>query len=988
MQSVTVKPITEDIKWGPIGKAVYERTYSRTKADGSKETWYETVNRVVDGNLGLVDKKFWKRGERTELINLIKKFKVLPAGRHLWVSGVEGRQFLFNCFAPETPIHTIEGIKPIGSLAGRSLKILSLNGVYRKAEIKAFGKQRLFEVIFSDGTSIFATKNHRWIVNKRINPITTDKLIGHDVPFQTKAKGGMANSKSYIQGVMHGFVFGDGSRQKKTANLLAFGAAAGSIGEIFESQGYTVTQPNYCDRYVGKLPVSWKDLPTSEQIEDTHYLYGFIAGFIAADGHADKKGSVTLYQSDKSVLEFIRDRAPLVGLLTSQKIKTHRKTSPFDGSDKPLYALTFRRFSINPEIFINPIHIENWKKAPKINPRALRVVDVKKTSRYETVYCAVESKTETMVVGQGLLTKNCHVAGWREKLSDHYSFVFDELMKGGGVGANYSDRFIRRYPPIKSSLEVHFVCDPCHKDYNSRGGRPGIKDICSDEYHHEWAGCIPIEDSREGWVDCLVRVIDAFFDKTINTLVFDVSRIRPYGAPIKGFGGTASGPAALMKMALGIAALLNARTGQRLGSLDHMLMDHMIAQCVVAGNVRRSARMSIKHWKDPDIFEFITCKTDEVRVAHWTTNISVEIDNAFFRAFKKKDPHALKVYEACVDGMYAASEPGFWNSSLSQHGEVEEVVSTNPCGEICALPFENCNLGHINLAEYHDDQEGALKAFKLMTRFLIRGTFGDIGSPWQQEVVKRNRRIGVGFFGFQDWLCLQGIKYSECHEKPKIRATLRKFYNAVKEESMDYAHQLRIPSPIKVTTLAPTGSIAKLAGTSEGAQAILASYFELRIRHQIGSEALLKAVMEGHEIENCINEQEAVNTQIIKYVCKHPLMEKVAAIGLDVDELVEGQTDISLYDTLSVQAMLQSVWADNSISLTANLTPATTKKELYHTLIKFLPRLKGTTISIGAGDRPQPPYTAITREDYDAYHGAKLMRQGIRECDGNSCPIK
>ena len=95
MQSVKTRPSTSNIKWGPIGKDVYERTYSRRKPDGSMETWDETVERVVDGNLSLVDKKFWKRNERAQLIDLIRNFKVLPAGRHLWVSGVEGRQFLF-----------------------------------------------------------------------------------------------------------------------------------------------------------------------------------------------------------------------------------------------------------------------------------------------------------------------------------------------------------------------------------------------------------------------------------------------------------------------------------------------------------------------------------------------------------------------------------------------------------------------------------------------------------------------------------------------------------------------------------------------------------------------------------------------------------------------------------------------------------------------------------------------------------------------------
>jgi hypothetical protein len=63
---------------------------------------------------------------------------------------------------------------------------------------------------------------------------------------------------------------------------------------------------------------------------------------------------------------------------------------------------------------------------------------------------------------------------------------------------------------------------------------------------------------------------------------------------------------------------------RQLSALDAMDIDHAIARCVVAGNVRRSARMSIKHWLDPDILDFIGCKADTG--AHWSTNISVEVD--------------------------------------------------------------------------------------------------------------------------------------------------------------------------------------------------------------------------------------------------------------------------------------------------------------------------------------------------------------------------
>jgi adenosylcobalamin-dependent ribonucleoside-triphosphate reductase len=87
------------VKWGPIGEPVYKRSYSRVKEDGSKETYPETVVRAVDGNIGLVDKKFIEEGEREKLIELLLEFAAIPAGRHLYASGVKGRQFLFNCHA-------------------------------------------------------------------------------------------------------------------------------------------------------------------------------------------------------------------------------------------------------------------------------------------------------------------------------------------------------------------------------------------------------------------------------------------------------------------------------------------------------------------------------------------------------------------------------------------------------------------------------------------------------------------------------------------------------------------------------------------------------------------------------------------------------------------------------------------------------------------------------------------------------------------------
>ncbi|MFE2098933.1 hypothetical protein [Streptomyces sp. NPDC059468] len=75
----------------------------------------------------------------------------------------------------------------------------------------------------------------------------------------------------------------------------------------------------------------------------------------------------------------------------------------------------------------------------------------------------------------------------------------------------------------------------------------------------------------------------------------------------------------------------------------------------------------------------------------------------------------------------------------------------------------------------------------------------------------------------------------------------------VREEAREYAFQLRVPEPVQVTTVAPTGSIAKLPGVSEGIHPIYARFFKRRVRFSMPDPAQAKtvedAVLQGYEVE-------------------------------------------------------------------------------------------------------------------------------------------
>lgn len=612
---------------------------------------------------------------------------------------------------------------------------------------------------------------------------------------------------------------------------------------------------------------------------------------------------------------------------------------------------------------------------------------------------------------------NCHVSGWTDRPSDHFEFTFLRLMEGGGVGANYSNRLLDGYSVVEGwdpfehvefgvyPYEVHIVCDPDHPDYQK------MKDVglLSTEYVGDWSGAFEVEDSREGWASALVDLIDTYYRDAQNQYrVFDVSRVRAEGARLKTFGGRASGPMPLAAMLREVAAVLNGCIGQKLDGISAMRIDHAIAKCVVSGGNRRSARMSMMHWSDPQIFEFIRIKQETGE--HWTTNISVEVDDEFWRFatgepnngayYPATSPYGLAndVLDAIAEGMLNNGEPGFWNSSLSNEGEPNAVVCTNPCGEIALEPWENCNLGHVNLAAFVNPSGNTNYAelewaHELMTRFLIRATYGDVNDPKQAEKLARNRRIGVGHLGVASYLALTGRKYSEAGDDYWFTGMLDGLADTVDKAAREYAHALRIPVPVKTRTVAPTGTIAKMPGVSEGIHPIFSKYFIRRIRFSTVDPDQVKTLAEyeaaGYGVED---DQYALMTKVVSLPTKDSLMAQVERIyGEDrAEEIVESAADLTLDDMLRFQRMYQTYWADNAVSYTVNIDPNEyTAEDLTRAIQEYGPALKGATV-FPEMSMPQSPYERISKADYALYeYWQQQVADGVDEaCANGACPIK
>ena len=209
----------------------------------------------------------------------------------------------------------------------------------------------------------------------------------------------------------------------------------------------------------------------------------------------------------------------------------------------------------------------------------------------------------------------------------------------------------------------------------------------------------------------------------------------------------------------------------------------------------------------------------------------------------------------------------------------------------------------------HQDPEHLLESFRLMARFTTRATLAETTSARSASVKAANRRIGVGVFGFQEWLAGHGLRFSDVGtEYAGLAERLNEWRDAVREAADKCADELSINRPVKVTTVAPTGSIAKLPGVTEGIHPVYAKRFVRRVRYGSYDAELARLKDEGHPVEPCLY---SANTEVVSFFVEDAAVVKYG-------DLIEEVTDLSLDELMQVQCLFQREYADNAVSFTAN----------------------------------------------------------------------
>jgi len=361
---------------------------------------------------------------------------------------------------------------------------------------------------------------------------------------------------------------------------------------------------------------------------------------------------------------------------------------------------------------------------------------------------------------------------------------------------------------------------------------------------HQSEHIIVVEDSKEGWCYAFQELVACLYKGIIPT--WDVSKVRPAGAPLKTFGGRASGPEPLVSLFNYTVKKFTKAKGRKLKNIEAHDIMCKIGEVVVVGGVRRSAMISLGDLSDRD---HATAKAGE-----WWKGFG-ERALANNSAVYQTKPSVGEFMKEWLDIYNSHSgERGIFNREASQvqaakwgRRAKDVQYGTNPCSEIILKPYQFCNLSTIVV-----EAEDTLESLKLKVRFAtIMGTMQSTLTdfPYLRDIWKQNteaeRLLGVSMTGILDNAILRGEAFN-------LDAVLSELRDVARETNKEWAGILGIPESAAITCVKPEGTVSQLTLTSSGIHAGHAPYYIRRIRQDKKDPLTQFLISQGIPNEDCV----------------------------------------------------------------------------------------------------------------------------------------
>ena len=435
------------------------------------------------------------------------------------------------------------------------------------------------------------------------------------------------------------------------------------------------------------------------------------------------------------------------------------------------------------------------------------------------------------------------------------------------------------------------------------------------------------EDTREDWANLSWKAESCLL--TGGGIGIDYSVYRDSSKIIKRTGGKASGP------------------------IPKMLMVNEIGRRIMQGGSRRSAIYASLNWKHGDIPQFLDVKnwhnqpipgTDktlwDVKNTDFNfpapldmTNISVNYDTEWLLNYYKTG-QVGEVFKKNVQQALTTGEPGFSFNFF----EKENETLRNACTEVTSEDDSDvCNLGSINFSRI-DDVADLHNVVHLSTIFLLCGTLiADLPYSKIARTREKNRRLGLGIMGLHEWLLSRDYRYEVT---PELHQWLSIYKGVSDDTSRKYADRLGISRPVANRSIAPTGTIGIIAGTTTGIEPVYAVAYKRRY---------LKGTKWHYQYAVDSAAQDVINRLGIN----PDRVESAIDLAADYERRIKFQADVQDYVDMAISS---------TINLPSKEQQAINVDEFTNTLAKYASRLRGFTC-YPDGSRGGQPLTSVSYKE-------------------------
>jgi ribonucleoside-triphosphate reductase (thioredoxin) len=474
-----------------------------------------------------------------------------------------------------------------------------------------------------------------------------------------------------------------------------------------------------------------------------------------------------------------------------------------------------------------------------------------------------------MTAGEALKREN--IAGYNcSYVAVNRIQSFDEilyiLMNGTGVGFSVERQFTAELPKVA-------------------------------EEFHETDTNIVVSDSKMGWAKAFKELVGLLYIGQIPR--WDLSKVRPAGAPLKTFGGRASGPAPLENLFNFTANIMKNAAGRRLSSLECHDIVCKIAEVVVVGGVRRSALISLSNLSD-----------DRMRHAKsgqwWEQNGQRALANNS-ACYTEKPDVGIFMNEWTALYESKSGERGIFNrasaNKMAEKNGRRKIegfdFGTNPCSEIILRDREFCNLSEV-VVRPTDTRQSLLEKVRLAT---ILGTFQStltnfkyVSAAWKKNCAEE-RLLGVSLTGIMDNPLTNGKEKN----LDNLLESLKAEAVAVNKE---FAEKLGIPQSVAITCVKPSGTVSQLVDAASGIHARHNPYYIRTVRGD-KKDPLTKMMTDfGFPVEDDV---------------MNPSQTAVFSFPMKVGSGAVFRTDMTAIQQLELWLTYQKHWCEHKPSVTISV---------------------------------------------------------------------